>query len=477
MLKEVNKSLGLRTKFRYGAGIDVHKAYVIACVAIQRDELVSGLVNQQFQRSINGLDEMCRFLKKYLLSSIVMESTGVYTPFVKEQLDKVIWCGLTPKIVVINPSMVRKYPGELHADRQDAFELARLELLGLAEPSFLPKDLLKELRWLSRRIYFVRKDSARIKNRIKQNLDLWGLSLPQFNLDQGWALDLCRVFIIHAKGNLKQSYQLIEKKEIDLKSRSLAAILRRKEKYTKFFDIQLPSSATRVIELQLANLNAQNAIIKGIVVEIENIINQNSVLKDKIHQLIQIPGIDHQSSVSLLSEIGRISRFPNVKKFLQYVGCAPTIYQSGTIRKASHLNKRVNHYCKVIFMQAGRSVCSNVKKDSDLKEFARKQLNRHWKDKKLAYANTGIKIARIIYHLLLSGEEFRPFYESKKDRSKNKYDQKELAKPFRLSAIRKRIRHHFNFLHHALENQNDATVREVYEEIKVMWNSLVGSSS
>jgi transposase len=406
-----------------------------------------------------------------------MESTGVYTPIVKEKVEKTIWGAIQPAIFVINPSLLRKYPGEIHADRQDAFELARIGLLGLAEPSYLPVESLKELRWLSRRIFYITKDTARLKNRIKLNLDLWGLSLTHFNLNTGWALDLCKVFIFHARGNLKKVFQLIKQEKVDLKSRSKKAILRRKEKYERFFDIQIPDSAVRVIELQLANLNAQNAILKGITMEIEKIVNEHPSFKDKVQRLMEIPGLSSQSVISLVSEIGNISRFSNIKKFLQYVGCAPTIYQSGTIRKASHLNRRVNHFCKLVFMQAGRSVCSSVKKDSDLKEFARKQLNRHWKDKKLAYANTGIKIARIAYRLLLTGDQYLPFFESKTKREIEKRPRTALSKPFRLTIIRKRIRHHLNYLQSALEYQHEEVVEQVYDEIKSMWEEVIGTLS
>ncbi|TXT61304.1 MAG: hypothetical protein BAJALOKI2v1_40098 [Promethearchaeota archaeon] len=34
----------------------------------------------------------------------------------------------------------------------------------------------------------------------------------------------------------------------------------------------------------------------------------------------------------------------------------------------------MNHFCNLVFMQAGRSLYSSIKKDSDLKDFARKQL-------------------------------------------------------------------------------------------------------
>ncbi|MHA1746095.1 MAG: hypothetical protein ACTSWW_08840, partial [Promethearchaeota archaeon] len=104
------------------------------------------------------LGEMCKFISKYLLLTVVMESTGVYTPQVKKTLDEFQhWGGVVPEIYVINPSLLRKYPGETHADRVDAIKLAQLGILGLAQHSFLPPKKLKELRRVTRQI-FLRHD-------------------------------------------------------------------------------------------------------------------------------------------------------------------------------------------------------------------------------------------------------------------------------------------------------------------------------
>ncbi len=238
----------------------------------------------------------------------------------------------------------------------------------------------------------------------------------------------------------------------------------------------MPRSAIRMIELQIANISAQNAIIDAIMQEIEELMNNCPGLSDKVRRLMQVPGINEQSAISLICEIGTVTRFSNVKKYLQYVGCAPTIYQSGTIRKPSHLNKRVNHFTKRTLLSAGRSVCSKVKKDSDLKEFARKQLNRHWNNKKLAHANTGIKIARIIYRLLLTGENYYPFHETQNGNgSKQEKNAKLGESQLRLTVVRKRTRRYLNYLQSILELQHEDIVKKVYDEIKMMWEPVVKS--
>ena len=77
----------MRTPIKMGAGIDVQKEYSIAFVAIQRHTSVQKLTVQQFSRNPIGPGEMQRFLNNYALYTFVMESTGVYTPVVKELLE------------------------------------------------------------------------------------------------------------------------------------------------------------------------------------------------------------------------------------------------------------------------------------------------------------------------------------------------------------------------------------------------------
>jgi len=149
--------------------------------------------------------------------------------------------------------------------------------------------------------------------------------------------------------------------------------------------------------------------------EIEALLNEEPTFQEPVRRLTALPGVDEKTAAILISEIGDIDRFPTQKHFLQYVGCAPTIYQSGTVNRAGHLNKRVNHFAKRAFFNIGKVICSLVKQDSDLKDYGRKQLNRHWGNKKQAWVKTGIKAARIVHHMLKTGDEYDPFYENQKE--------------------------------------------------------------
>ena len=91
----------------------MHKDYLTACVAVQREGAVEKVTVEEFRQSPPGLGDLCQFLEKYLLEIIVIEATGVFTPPVKRSLDDHRgWGMIKPAIVVINPPLLRKYPGE-----------------------------------------------------------------------------------------------------------------------------------------------------------------------------------------------------------------------------------------------------------------------------------------------------------------------------------------------------------------------------
>ncbi len=201
MEKKTYKVVVPHAKYRYGAGLDVHKDYVMACVAVQRGAAIEKVAIQEFKQSPPGLADLCRFRGKYLLEIVVMEATGVYTPPVKQALDEHRgWGMIKPAIVVINPSLVRKFPGEPHQDNRDALDLAGLGLRGMTRGSFIPAGQARELRSGTREMDFVTRDCTRAKNRIKRVLAEWGLPLPKLDLDSNWALDLFRA-IDWAGGN------------------------------------------------------------------------------------------------------------------------------------------------------------------------------------------------------------------------------------------------------------------------------------
>ncbi len=387
----------------YAAGIDVHKYYVTACVATRIDQgnHFERVALQEFKSNPRGLGALCSFLAKHPLQTIVMEATGVYTVPVKAALEAFERWKTRPLILVFNPTEIKQFPGQIHEDGADAYAMARFALMGLLRPSFIPAGTVRDIRELTREAGILTKETTRAKNRIKRVLAAWGLALPHMNLEKNWPLDLFRA-LDWADGDLGKALRGIRSGEFPVPRFTCEVVNRRAAEFAQFETVLLPPPAREVLRGYLLSLAASEVLIAHLVAEVEKIVANNPAVEVLINQVAAISGITPITAASIISEIGDIGRFPTVKKFLTYAGCAPTIHQSGTKTVHGKLTKRANPFLKLKFFWIGRIITMSVKEDSDIKAYATAQRQRHpaKMESRLVYANTGAKVARVVYTLL-----------------------------------------------------------------------------
>lgn len=467
MADEVKNLRVIHVKYQYGAGLDVHNQYITACVAAKRGHDVEKLVVQEFKRTPEGLETMCRFLGKYLLGIIVMEAT-TQTPFVYDALVKYEgWGGIKPELRVVHPNLIKKYEGELHEDEHDALELATLGLAGLAKGSYIPQDKMRELRILTREMRFVDRDCTRLKNRIKRVLTTWGLPLQKFNLSTGYAIDFLNAFL-HANGDFDATLNSIMDGSFPTPASTKWAITKREPAYTAFRAIKVPQSILTSLRSYMLDLSFNAAIESRIEKEIEALVEQDPMIKHLVVRISKIIGLSDTSSSSIVAEVGNVARFSNRKQYLKYVGCAPAQHISGEVSHPGHLSKRANKFARYAFLQAGKIVTQTVNDDSAIKEFARKQLNAHWNDMKLVYANVGIKIARVVYALMVKGTEYDPKYQDSSKKTTLSFETTPIfqesgdsikkmikPKPFVLKTIRNKTKHLIRYIEKNLDETTE----------------------
>src|SRR3954462_11498722 len=134
------------------AGLDVHKATVVAAVRLAAGGRVAREV-RTFATTTAGLLELAAWLAENGCTRVAMEATGVYW--------KPVWHvlaggGLT--LILANAAQVKGVPGR-KTDVNDAAWLAELLAHGLVRASFVPDGPTRELRSLLR----TRKQLAREK--------------------------------------------------------------------------------------------------------------------------------------------------------------------------------------------------------------------------------------------------------------------------------------------------------------------------
>jgi transposase len=127
------------------------------------------------------------------------------------------------------------------------------------------------------------------------------------------------------------------------------------------------------------------------------------ITNEDIQRLLTIPGIGKLTAVTIYLEIDGIERFPDVKKFFSYCRLVPGAENSN--RKHRHKSsKDGNRYLKMVFMDAAVRAVQYYK---EIKQFHQRKLRKS--HKAIARNIVAKELARIVYHVLKEGTEFKTF--------------------------------------------------------------------
>jgi transposase len=125
------------------AGLDVHKAMIVACVRL----MCGGKVNREcrtFDTTTSGLTALLEWLTLVGCTHVAMEATGVYW--------KPVWNILSDggfELILANAARIKNVPGR-KTDMNNAMWIADLVVCGLIRVSFVPEEKIQNLRSLMR---------------------------------------------------------------------------------------------------------------------------------------------------------------------------------------------------------------------------------------------------------------------------------------------------------------------------------------
>jgi transposase len=155
----------MRILYRRCAGLDVHKASVVACVLIvQENNRVEEQV-RRFGTMTEDLQELAAWLNSQQVERVAMESTGVFWKPVWNILEA---AGLDQ--LLANAQQVKALPGR-KTDQKDSQWLADLLMHGLLRNSFVPSRVIRDLRDLTRSRARLAQWHGTIANRIQKVLE------------------------------------------------------------------------------------------------------------------------------------------------------------------------------------------------------------------------------------------------------------------------------------------------------------------
>ncbi|MGE0207457.1 MAG: IS110 family transposase [Candidatus Babeliales bacterium] len=436
------KALIPLNKFNPSAcGIDVGASSVFVCAPANGE-----LEIREYSTFTGDLKAMVGWLKSCKVTSCAMESTGVYWIPIFDIIEE---SGI--EVILVNAHHVKTVPGR-KTDVKDCQWIQQLHSYGLLSGSFRPTKEILPLR------AFVRQRS-RLFEKGAQELLLMQKALTQMNVRLKMVVSdisgLTGMRIIKAiidgernpytLASLRDYRCQKDKEEIakglegTYQQEHVFALKQSYEAY-QFFHTQI-SECEINIEKELNQIQ-QLQTVESQSVQIEEkeklkgrktirrnktIANRSAYYFDapkKVEEctgvnLLEIPGMEANTLVKILSEIGTdMSRWPTVDHFVSWLGLCPGNKVSG----GKVLNSRTKS-CSNRVAQALRVAAHTLyRSQTALGSFFRRMRSKFGAPK--AITATAHKMARIIYHMLTSKKGFR---ELGGDYYENQYRERVLA--------------------------------------------------
>lgn len=330
------------------AGLDLHS----------RNTYI-GIMDNTFKRVFkkrvpNHLELILQTLEPFRdnIKGFVVESTFNWYWLIDGLMDAGYSCAH-----LANPAAIKQYEGLKHGDDQhDAFFLAQLLILDILPQGYIYPKKDRPLRDLARkRMFLVQHKTAHI------------LSLQSL---------IQRCCAIKVSANQIRNLTAIELK-----------------KYLKQRHLVLSAKA---------NLDTIN-FLKRQILQIEKAILKKVKLKKPFVQLQSIPGIGKILALTIMLEVGDISRFSKVGNFASYCRCVSSQRLSDGKSKGHGNRKNGNRYLSWAFTEAAQLTRRHNERF------------RSYYNRKLAQANTSLatkalsnKLARICYYIM---RDQVPFHE------------------------------------------------------------------
>ena len=365
------------------AGLDVHKATVVATVRVPGEDGQRRVVTETFGTMTADLIALREWLQAYGVTHVALESTGVYWKPVYYVLEDAF------ELRLINMRELKRVPGR-KTDVTDSEWLAQLLECGLLRSSFVPPPPIRELRDLTRYRVQQTRDRSQEVNRLQKVLEDAGIKLASVATDVMGVSG--RAMVEALVGGTTDPQVLAElargqlRKKLPALQRALAGRFR-------------PVHAF-LLEQILAKIDYLDEALERLTAEIDRRVAPFASL---LTALDTIPGIDRIGAISLLAETGGdMRRFPSAAHLCSWAGMCPGHDESAGKRRSGQTRK-ANRYIRGTLMQAGLAAAR--KKDSALQARYRR-VKRHRGHKKAVVA-TGHQILEIAYYVMRDGVTYQ----------------------------------------------------------------------
>ena len=375
----------LKIVYRVCCGMDVHKSFVVACIASTNEYGVTTYKSKRFSTFTRDLRRCADWLSENNCKDVCMESTGKYWIPIYNILEP------TCNVVLAHPKYVKAIRGK-KTDKRDAKWIADIFKHDLVAGSFIPPADIRQLRDLVRYRWKLTNFTTGEKNRA-QNC----LTVSNFKLDDVFS----DVFGKAASAITTRILEDPTEKITDVSGFRTKGMKATNEQVLAAVDGEMceeQAEKLRIIRshmdsLELCKLNLESLILSTA----EQYLPQ-------LNLVMTVPGIQSFAAIGIISEIGvDMSVFPTSKHLCSWAGLTPQNNESAGKKKTTRIS-RAGAYIKPLLVQC--ALCAFVPSSSRNSVIATLHSKAPWHKKAI------IAIARMlltaIYNMLKKNETYNP---------------------------------------------------------------------
>ena len=279
-------------------GLDIHKHYLVAVGVDAEQTLIFGPQRVPYT-------QLTRWSQQHLTKTdaVVLEmTTNAFQIY--DELQP-----LVQSVTLVHPPHVALVTRvTVKTDMKAALALAQLHAAGLLSAVWVPPPAIRDLRALVAQRRKMRRLATQARNRLHAALH--------------------RARLVPPEGNL-----------FGLERRTWWA--------------ERPVSTLERVRIQsdLATLDFAEGQVKAL----EDALAAVAAADDRIPLLIQLPGIQLVSAITILAAIGEISRFPTAQQLVGYAGLGASVHSSGQLHRTGRLTKEGRRDLRHIMVEAAQT--------------------------------------------------------------------------------------------------------------------------
>lgn len=372
-------------------GMDVHKSFLIACIASTDNNGVTSYKSRRFSTFTGDLRRLAEWLAENGCRNVCMESTGKYWIPIYNILEP------SCEIVLTHPKYVKAIRGK-KTDKKDAKWIADIFKHDLISGSFIPPTDIRQLRDLVRYHTKLTSFTTGEKNRAQNCLTVSNIKLDDVFTDVfGKAASAITSRILKNDGPFDVTPYLT--KGIKATTEDIQNAIDGEMCAEQAEKLRIIRSHMDILELCKTNLES---LILSVA---EKYLSQ-------IDLVSTVPGIQAFSAISLIGEIGvDMSVFQTSKHLCSWAGLSPQNDQSAGKKKTTRIS-RAGVYIKPLLVQCANAAIKSKKNPEIRNRYLALKKRRGHKKAIIAIARM---LLTAIYNILKKNEPYNPDLYRKAD--------------------------------------------------------------